>query len=155
MSTPFFGPLDRQPMIAGVGFHPGLVFGGALAQDLRGRVTQTQAAQPVPSPSDAAAPLHLIEQLPVRRVALHDVVLRIDGVRLGGRRHSDPGPDANGLYLGAPPLRNQKFADSPVERDGFETSVPGERAYGLNLCLSPYGLPFSARSCSAWRARTR
>jgi hypothetical protein len=28
--------------------------------------------------------LHLIERLPVRRVALHDVVLRIDGVRLGG-----------------------------------------------------------------------
>jgi hypothetical protein len=25
-----------------------------------------------------------------------------------------------------------RFAiDSPVERDGFETSVPGERAYGL------------------------
>src|SRR5271166_4360721 len=45
--------------------------------------------------------------------------------------------------------------DSPLERDGFETSVPGERAYGLNLCLSPYDLPFSARSCSAWRARTR
>jgi hypothetical protein len=110
-------------MIAGVGFHPGLVFGGALAQDLRGRVTQTQAAQPVPSPSDAAAPLHLIEQLPVRRVALHDVVLRIDGVRLGGRRHSDPGPDANGLYLGAPPLRNQKFADSPVEEGVWSEPV--------------------------------
>src|SRR5271169_7246393 len=45
--------------------------------------------------------------------------------------------------------------DSLLERDGFETSVPGERAYGLNLCLSPYELPFSARSCSAWRARTR
>jgi hypothetical protein len=30
----------------------------------------------------------------------------------------------------------------------LETSVPGERAYGLNLCLSPYELPFSARSCS-------
>ena len=49
---------------------------------------------------------------PVRRVALHDVVLRIDGVRLGGRHHSDSEPDANGLYLGAPPLWNQKFADS-------------------------------------------
>jgi hypothetical protein len=45
--------------------------------------------------------------------------------------------------------------DSLAERDGFETSVPGERAYGLNLCLSPYELPFSARRCSAWRARTR
>jgi hypothetical protein len=45
--------------------------------------------------------------------------------------------------------------DSALERDGFEISVPGERAYGLNLCLSPYELPFSARSCSAWRARTR
>jgi hypothetical protein len=33
--------------------------------------------------------------------------------------------------------------DSLPERDGFETSVPGERAYGLNLCLSPYELPFS------------
>ena len=33
-----------------------------------------------------------------------------------------PGPDANGLYLGAPPLRNQKFADSSVEGDGFELS---------------------------------
>ena len=33
--------------------------------------------------------------------------------------------------------------DSPLERDGFETSVPGERAYGLNLCLSPYELLFS------------
>src|SRR6201988_2236368 len=28
-----FGPLDREPMIAGVGFYPGLVVGGALAQD--------------------------------------------------------------------------------------------------------------------------
>jgi hypothetical protein len=37
-----------------------------------------------------------------------------------------------------------RFApDSLLERDGFETSVPGERAYGLNLCLSPYELPFS------------
>jgi hypothetical protein len=45
--------------------------------------------------------------------------------------------------------------DSPLQRDGFETSVPGERAYGLNLCLSPYELPFSARRCSAWRARIR
>jgi hypothetical protein len=34
------------------------------------------------------------------------------------------GPDANGQYLGAPPLGNQKFADSPVEGDGFEPSVP-------------------------------
>jgi DDE domain len=35
------------------------------------------------------------------------------------------GPDANGLYLGAPPLRNQKFADSPVEGTGFELLVRG------------------------------
>src|ERR1700760_4493359 len=28
------GPFDRQPMVAGEGFHPGLVVGGALAQDL-------------------------------------------------------------------------------------------------------------------------
>ena len=28
------GPLNRQPMIAGKGFHPGLVVGGALAEDL-------------------------------------------------------------------------------------------------------------------------
>jgi hypothetical protein len=28
------GPLDREPMIAGVGFHPGLVIGGALAEHL-------------------------------------------------------------------------------------------------------------------------
>jgi hypothetical protein len=27
------GPFDRQPMIAGEGFHPGLVVGGALAED--------------------------------------------------------------------------------------------------------------------------
>jgi hypothetical protein len=45
--------------------------------------------------------------------------------------------------MGIPPLRDRKFADSFLERDGFETSVPGERAYGLNLCLSPYELPFS------------
>jgi len=38
-----------------------------------------------------------------------------------------PGPDANGLYLGAPPLRNQKFADSSVEGDGFELQVPRQR----------------------------
>src|SRR6266478_5314976 len=30
----FLGPLNRQPMIAGEGFHPGPVVGGALAQDL-------------------------------------------------------------------------------------------------------------------------
>ena len=30
----FLGPFDRQPMIAGEGFHPVLVVGGALAQDL-------------------------------------------------------------------------------------------------------------------------
>ena len=35
------------------------------------------------------------------------------------------GPDANGLYLGAPPLRNQKFADSPAEGTGFELLVRG------------------------------
>ena len=29
-----FGPLDRQPVIAGEGFHPGLVVAGALAEDL-------------------------------------------------------------------------------------------------------------------------
>jgi hypothetical protein len=28
------GPLDRQPMITGKGLHPGLVVGGALAEDL-------------------------------------------------------------------------------------------------------------------------
>ena len=28
------GPFDRQPMVAGEGFHPGLIVGGALAQDL-------------------------------------------------------------------------------------------------------------------------
>src|ERR1700738_1321091 len=30
----FLGPFDRQPMIAGEGFHPVLVVGGAVAQDL-------------------------------------------------------------------------------------------------------------------------
>ena len=30
----FLGPFDRQPMIAGEGFHPGLVVGGAPAEDL-------------------------------------------------------------------------------------------------------------------------
>ena len=55
------------------------------------------------------------------------------------------------VRLASPPLRDRWFADSPLERDGFETSVPGERAYGLNLCLSPYELPFSARSCWACR----
>jgi hypothetical protein len=34
LAHPSLGPLDRQPMIAGEGFHPGLVVGGALAQDL-------------------------------------------------------------------------------------------------------------------------
>ena len=34
MRTPFSAPLDRQPVIAGKGFHPGLVVGGALAEDL-------------------------------------------------------------------------------------------------------------------------
>jgi hypothetical protein len=31
---PLLGPFDRQSMIAGEGFHPGLVVGGPLAQDL-------------------------------------------------------------------------------------------------------------------------
>src|SRR5215469_7438065 len=34
LAYPLFGPLDREPMIAGVGFDPGLVVGGAPAQDL-------------------------------------------------------------------------------------------------------------------------
>jgi len=34
LRTPFSAPLDRQPVIAGKGFHPGLVVGGALAEDL-------------------------------------------------------------------------------------------------------------------------
>ena len=34
LAHPLLGPFDRQPMIAGEGFHPGLVVGGALAQDL-------------------------------------------------------------------------------------------------------------------------
>jgi len=34
LAYPLFGPLDREPMIADVGFDPGLVVGGALAQDL-------------------------------------------------------------------------------------------------------------------------
>ena len=36
--------------------------------------------------------------------------------------------------------------DSLAERDGFETSVPGERAYGLNFCLSPYEVRFRRRA---------
>jgi hypothetical protein len=61
-----------------------------------------------------------------------------------------------GNLIGKAAFAQIEFATaSPLERDGFETSVPGERAYGLNLCLSPYELPFSARSCSAWSARTR
>jgi hypothetical protein len=70
-------------------------------------------------------------------------------VTTGLRRQFSPSRRAVAL------LRNRRFADSPLERDGFETSVPGERAYGLNLCLSPYELPFSARRCSVWKARTR
>ena len=31
---PLLGPFDRQPMIAGEGFDPGLVVSGPLAQDL-------------------------------------------------------------------------------------------------------------------------
>ena len=34
LAYPLFGPLDREPMLADVGFDPGLVVGGALAQDL-------------------------------------------------------------------------------------------------------------------------
>src|ERR1700756_445742 len=34
LAHPLLGPLDRQPMIAGEGFHPGLVVGGPLAEDL-------------------------------------------------------------------------------------------------------------------------
>src|SRR5580693_3649020 len=34
LAHPLLGPFDRQPMIAGKGFHPGLVVGGPLAQDL-------------------------------------------------------------------------------------------------------------------------
>src|SRR6516164_1150861 len=34
LAHPLLGPLDRQPMITGKGFHPGLVVGGALAEDL-------------------------------------------------------------------------------------------------------------------------
>ena len=33
--------------------------------------------------------------------------------------------------LGAPPLRNQKFADSPVEGDGLELSVPRQESPGF------------------------
>jgi hypothetical protein len=60
-----------------------------------------------------------------------------------------------GVFIRLSPVTMIGLRDSPLERDGFETSVPGERAYGLNLCLSPYELPFSARSCSAWRALTK
>ena len=34
LAHPLLGPFDRQPMIAGEGFHPGLVVGGPLPQDL-------------------------------------------------------------------------------------------------------------------------
>ena len=34
LAHPLLGPFDRQPVIAGKGFHPGLVVGGALAEDL-------------------------------------------------------------------------------------------------------------------------
>ena len=34
LAHPLLGPLDRQPMVAGEGFHPGLVVGGALSEDL-------------------------------------------------------------------------------------------------------------------------
>jgi hypothetical protein len=34
LAHPLLGSFDRQPMIAGEGFHPGLVVGGPLAQDL-------------------------------------------------------------------------------------------------------------------------
>src|SRR5438094_6727958 len=34
LAHPLLGPFDRQPVIAGEGFHPGLVVGGPLAQDL-------------------------------------------------------------------------------------------------------------------------
>ena len=33
---------------------------------------------------------------------------------------------------GAPPLRNQKFADSPLERDGFELLVPRHESLGFS-----------------------
>jgi hypothetical protein len=47
------------------------------------------------------------------------------------------------MASGSPAFSPKKSQVRTVERDGFETSVPGERAYGLNLCLSPYELPFS------------
>src|ERR1700746_3569599 len=34
-----------------------------------------------------------------------------------------------GAAVGAPPLRNQKFADSPLEGKGFELAVPREVAF--------------------------
>jgi hypothetical protein len=52
-------------------------------------------------------------------------------VRAGVRRDRDE-----------PAAQYGSSPDSPLERDGFETSVPGESAYGLNLCLSPYELSF-------------
>ena len=54
-------------------------------------------------------------------------------------------PDANGLYLGAPPLRNQKFADSPVEGDGFELPVRERGASGCRPFVAP----------DAWDGSTR
>src|SRR6202049_3685374 len=65
---------------------------------------------------------------------------RPPGRGAGGRR-SNCLRSLTGLHRSPPP--EQFVADLPLERDGFETSVPGERAYGLNLCLSPYELPFS------------
>jgi hypothetical protein len=34
LADALLGPLDRGVMVAGVGFHPVLIVGGALAQDL-------------------------------------------------------------------------------------------------------------------------
>jgi hypothetical protein len=34
LAHPLLGPFDREPMIVGEGFHPGLIVDGALDEDL-------------------------------------------------------------------------------------------------------------------------
>jgi hypothetical protein len=41
--------------------------------------------------------------------------------------------------LGAPPIRNQKFADSPVEGDGFELPVPRSMQARLKAKIAGFG----------------
>jgi hypothetical protein len=54
--------------------------------------------------------------------------------------------------LGAPPLRNQKFADSPVEGNGFELPVPRAMQARLKAKIAGFAC---MRSLIIWGCRFR